>query len=37
MELVRAVNGYLAQAPWFGVINEDKTAAATTVYSALRY
>jgi len=36
LELVRAVNGYLAQAPWFGVINEDKTAAATTVYSALR-
>jgi methionyl-tRNA synthetase len=36
MELVRAVNGYLAQAPWFGVINDDKTAAATTVYSALR-
>ena len=35
MELVRTVNGYLAQAPWFGVINADKTAAATTVYTAL--
>jgi len=35
MDLVRAVNGYLAQAPWFGVINDDKTAAATTVYTAL--
>jgi methionyl-tRNA synthetase len=36
MGLVRAVNGYLTQAPWFSVIKEDKTTAATTVYSALR-
>jgi methionyl-tRNA synthetase len=36
MGLVRAVNGYLTQAPWFSIIKEDKTTAATTVYSALR-
>ena len=34
--LVRAVNGYLNDAPWFGVIKEDRQAAATTVYTALR-
>jgi methionyl-tRNA synthetase len=36
MGLVRAVNGYLSHAPWFGVIRTDPAAAATTVYSALR-
>lgn len=36
MALARAVNGYLAQAPWFGVVHMDKTAAATTVYTALQ-
>jgi methionyl-tRNA synthetase len=36
MALVRQVNGYLDDAPWFGVIKEDKQAAATTVYTALR-
>ncbi len=36
MRLAREVNGYLDRAPWFGVIKEDKTAAATTVYTALR-
>jgi methionyl-tRNA synthetase len=36
MGLVRAVNGYLTQAPWFSVVGTDPTAAATTVYSALR-
>jgi methionyl-tRNA synthetase len=30
------VNGYLDRAPWFGVIEEDRQAAATTVYTALR-
>jgi methionyl-tRNA synthetase len=35
MDLVRAVNGYLARAPWFSVIRTDTTTAATTVYSAL--
>jgi len=34
--LARAVNGYLDRAPWFGVIKTDRTAAATTVYTALR-
>jgi methionyl-tRNA synthetase len=36
MGLAREVNVYLDHAPWFGVINEDKQAAATTVYTALR-
>jgi methionyl-tRNA synthetase len=34
--LAREVNGYLDRAPWFNVIKTDKTAAATTVYTALR-
>ncbi len=34
--LARQVNGYLDRAPWFGVIEEDRQAAATTVYTALR-
>ena len=33
--LARQVNGYLDRAPWFGVIEEDRQAAATTVYTAL--
>jgi len=33
--LARAVNGYLEQAPWYGVIRKDREAAATTVYTAL--
>jgi len=36
MELAREVNTYLDSAPWFGVIKEDKQAAATTVYTALQ-
>jgi len=36
MGIVRVVNGYLDRAPWFKVIKEDKSAAATTVYTALR-
>ena len=36
LALARAVNGYLDRAPWFGVIKQDKAAAATTVYAALR-
>jgi methionyl-tRNA synthetase len=36
LALAREVNGYLDRAPWFGVIKEDKVAAATTVYTALR-
>ena len=36
LALARAVNGYLDRAPWFGVIKQDKPAAATTVYTALR-
>ncbi|MEJ2562676.1 MAG: class I tRNA ligase family protein [Anaerolineales bacterium] len=36
MRLAREVNGYLDRAPWFGVINDDKASAATTVYTALR-
>ena len=36
MRLAREVNGYLDRAPWFGVIREDKQAAAKTVYTALR-
>jgi methionyl-tRNA synthetase len=35
MRLVRTVNNYLAQTPWFGVVQEDKAAAATTIYTAL--
>lgn len=33
--LARAVNGYLDRVPWYSVIKTDKTAAATTVYTAL--
>ncbi|NIS78742.1 MAG: methionine--tRNA ligase [Anaerolineales bacterium] len=36
MRLARIVNGYLDRAPWFSVIEEDKSTAATTVYTALR-
>jgi methionyl-tRNA synthetase len=36
MSLVREVNIYLDGAPWFGVVKEDKQAAATTVYTALQ-
>jgi methionyl-tRNA synthetase len=36
LALAREVNGYLDRAPWFGVIKEDRQAAATTVYTALR-
>ena len=36
LRLAREVNGYLDRAPWFGVIKEDKQAAATTVYTALQ-
>ncbi len=36
MKLAREVNVYLDGAPWFGVIKEDRQAAATTVYTALR-
>jgi methionyl-tRNA synthetase len=36
MGLARAVNGYLDRSPWFGVIKEDREAAAKTVYTALR-
>jgi methionyl-tRNA synthetase len=32
----REVNAYLDHAPWFGVIKEDRQAAATTVYTALQ-
>ena len=34
--LAREVNGYLDRAPWFKVIKEDRQAAATTIYTALR-
>ena len=34
--LAREVNGYLDRAPWFKVVAEDKAAAATTIYTALR-
>jgi methionyl-tRNA synthetase len=34
--LARLVNGYLDRAPWFSVIKTDKSAAAKTVYAALR-
>jgi methionyl-tRNA synthetase len=36
MRLAREVNGYLDRAPWFNVIKQDKTAAATTVYTAIK-
>jgi len=36
MRLARKANGYLDRAPWFKVIEEDKPAAARTVYTALR-
>lgn len=37
MRLASEVNAYLDQAPWFGnTIKEDKPAAATTIYTALR-
>jgi methionyl-tRNA synthetase len=36
MSLAREVNVYLDSAPWFGVIKEDKQAAARTVYTALQ-
>jgi methionyl-tRNA synthetase len=36
LALARAVNAYLERVPWFRVVAADKTAAATTVYVALR-
>lgn len=36
MGLAREVNTYLDSAPWFGVVKEDKQAAATTVYTAMQ-
>jgi len=36
MALAREVNGYLDRAPWFKVVKEDRQAAATTIYTALR-
>jgi methionyl-tRNA synthetase len=36
LRLAREVNGYLDRAPWFSVIKTDKSAAGTTVYTALR-
>ncbi|HEC21827.1 MAG TPA: methionine--tRNA ligase [Chloroflexi bacterium] len=36
MSLAREVNVYLDGAPWFGVVKEDKQAAARTVYTALQ-
>jgi methionyl-tRNA synthetase len=36
MRLAREVNGYLDRSPWFGIIESDRPAAATTVYTALR-
>jgi methionyl-tRNA synthetase len=36
MALAREVNVYLDTAPWFGVVKEDKPAAAATVYTALQ-
>ena len=36
LSIAREVNGYLDRAPWFGVIKEDRQAAATTVYTAMR-
>ena len=34
--LARQVNIYLDRAPWFSIVKQDKAAAATTVYTALR-
>ena len=34
--LARATNGYLDRAPWFSAIKQDRQAAATTVFTALR-
>jgi methionyl-tRNA synthetase len=34
--LARAANVYLERAPWYGVIETDRTSAARTVYTALR-
>ncbi len=36
MRLAREVNVYLDTAPWFGIVDEDKQAAARTVYTALQ-
>lgn len=36
LALARLVNGYLDRSPWFSVIKTDKSAAASTVYTALR-
>jgi len=36
LALAREVNAYLDRAPWFKVIKEDRQAAATTIYTALR-
>jgi len=36
MGLARVVNGYLTQASWFSVVQNDKATAATTVFTALR-
>jgi len=36
MALAREVNGYLDRAPWFKVVKQDRRAAATTIYTALR-
>ncbi len=36
MALAREVNAYLDRAPWFKVIKQDRQAAATTIYTALR-
>ncbi|MCB8960664.1 MAG: methionine--tRNA ligase [Ardenticatenales bacterium] len=35
IRLAGAINSYLDEAPWFGVITTDRAAAATTVYTAL--
>lgn len=35
MKVAQSVNVYLDRAPWFGVIKEDKQAAATTVFTAM--
>jgi methionyl-tRNA synthetase len=36
LALARATNVYLERAPWYGVIEKDRSAAARTVYTALR-
>jgi methionyl-tRNA synthetase len=36
LALARAANVYLERAPWYGVIEKDRSAAARTVYTALR-